>query len=236
MADTEITQDRPRDDRRGGGAGIKFFVNGVEQVAADRRQTPRQIIKSTGSVPPDQHVLLGEEDARVKLLDSEELIDLKDGAPRRFLVQESSTLYPYTVDQIGSIWGLAAINEAELRRIHKLSEDKVFVLERQDVPDTMIHDSADVALSPDGSERFRTEPRPDVVVKVNEINKVRLKWGWWTGAAIKSAAMEQGVNIRLDFILHLEEPSGGDRVIGDDDRVFVTGGECFDAIDNHEDS
>lgn len=34
----------------------------------------------------------------------------------------------------------------------------------------------------------------------------------------------------------MHQPPGTTRVIGDDDRVYIRGGERFGAVDNHEDS
>jgi hypothetical protein len=57
-----------------------------------------------------------------------------------------------------------------------------------------------------------------------------------TGLEIKEAAIEQGVNIQLDFVLSEELSKDRTRVIGDDERIEVNGHSRFDAIPNDDHS
>jgi hypothetical protein len=50
-------------------------------------------------------------------------------------------------------------------------------------------------------------------------HKVNLLGHMETGREIKIAAIEQGVEIRLDFVLAEELPDGGHRTVGDHDKV-----------------
>jgi hypothetical protein len=68
----------------------------------------------------------------------------------------------------------------------------------------------------------------DVVVHVNE-QPVTLEHRKDTGLAIKTAAIEQGVQIEEDFILVEELKHGRTRVIGDEDLVEVTPHSRFTA-------
>lgn len=71
--------------------------------------------------------------------------------------------------------------------------------------------------------------RPQAVtVKVND-HPVVLSRHRVTGLEIKQAAIAQGVNIQLDFVLTLETPRGG-KVIGDSDVVTVNQHSEFLAV------
>lgn len=51
-----------------------------------------------------------------------------------------------------------------------------------------------------------------------------------TGLAIKEAAIAQGVEIKLDFVLSVKLPNGEMRIIGDRDPVHVREGMEFVAV------
>ena len=115
-----------------------------------------------------------------------------------------------------------------------IGPDQVFSLDGED-GDTVIDDGADIDLTTSGAERLNVVKRRKVEIKVNT-KAVQISRGWHTGAEIKAAAIAQGVQIKPDFVLDLEGEGRATRVIGDDDRIFIRGGERFGAVDNHEDS
>jgi len=75
-----------------------------------------------------------------------------------------------------------------------------------------------------------------VTVKVNN-RPVALARHRVTGLEIKEAAIEQGVEIELDFILTLEAHGGQPaRTIADDEMITVTEHSEFSANDGDDDS
>ena len=74
-----------------------------------------------------------------------------------------------------------------------------------------------------------------VEVLVNE-KPVILEGSKQTGASIKKAAIEQGVNIKPDFVLSIERGGGKTDLIGDDESVFVHPDDRFLAIENDDNS
>lgn len=72
------------------------------------------------------------------------------------------------------------------------------------------------------------EKKQKVVVHVNE-QPVRLADRRVSGLEIKQAAIDQGVEIELDFILVEELKHAETRVVGDDDVVTVTNRSRFSA-------
>lgn len=57
-----------------------------------------------------------------------------------------------------------------------------------------------------------------------------------TGLEIKQAAVDQGVQIKLDFVLSEIEANGKSHIVGDDDKVTVNKNSKFRAVDNDDNS
>ncbi len=92
----------------------------------------------------------------------------------------------------------------------------------------------------DGDVNIDAETRHDemtksVFIEVNS-HKIKMLEGLATGLEIKEAAIKQGVNIQLNFVLQLELPNGMDKVIGDNDKVPVRDHLSFTAIEPDDNS
>lgn len=74
-----------------------------------------------------------------------------------------------------------------------------------------------------------------VVILVNE-KPVEIEKERQTGLSIKQAAIAQGVQIHLDFVLSIERGGGRTELIGDGDTVKVKKGDRFLAIPNDDNS
>ena len=68
-----------------------------------------------------------------------------------------------------------------------------------------------------------------VTIEVND-RKVEMSAGRATGLEIKEAAIKQGVNIQLSFVLQVQLPNGSNKVIGDDDKIALIEHLAFTAI------
>ena len=68
-----------------------------------------------------------------------------------------------------------------------------------------------------------------VTIEVND-HKVEMPAGPATGLEIKEAAIKQGVNIQLNFVLQVQLPNGSSKVIGNGDKVPLTEYLSFTAI------
>lgn len=77
-------------------------------------------------------------------------------------------------------------------------------------------------------DRQRSKPKT-VEIEVNgkdvEMTKEKV-----TGIEIKEAAIDQGVNIQLTFVLQQELPNGSSKIIGDRDKVQLRKHLRFTAI------
>ena len=80
------------------------------------------------------------------------------------------------------------------------------------------------------------EARGTVTVTVNR-KPVTLEKHRVTGMEIKEAAIAQGIEIELDFLLTLEASEGHPaRVIADDEEITITKHSVFRANDGDDDS
>ena len=68
-----------------------------------------------------------------------------------------------------------------------------------------------------------------VTIEVND-HKVEMPAGPATGIEVKEAAIKQGVDIQLNFVLQLQLPNGSSKVIGNEDKVPLTEHLAFTAI------
>ena len=68
-----------------------------------------------------------------------------------------------------------------------------------------------------------------VTIEVND-HKVEMPAGPATGLEIKEAAIKQGVNIHMNFVLQVQLPNGSSKVVGDEDKVPLTEHLAFTAI------
>ena len=57
-----------------------------------------------------------------------------------------------------------------------------------------------------------------------------------TGESIKKAAIDQGVNIKEDFVLSIELGGGKTQLVGDEEDIEVRPNDRFLAIDNDDNS
>jgi hypothetical protein len=80
-------------------------------------------------------------------------------------------------------------------------------------------------MSESVSERVEQRQRL-VTITVNR-KPVKVKGPRLTGLEIKQAAIEQGVQIELDFELKQIKPNGDRQIIGDDDPVVVNKNSKF---------
>ena len=74
-----------------------------------------------------------------------------------------------------------------------------------------------------------------ITVLVNE-KPVSFEKEKQTGLSIKQAAIAQGVQIQIDFVLSIERGGGKTELIGDGDTVKVRDGDRFLAIPNDDNS
>ena len=81
----------------------------------------------------------------------------------------------------------------------------------------------------------RGEAPKTVNIEVNG-HKVKMVEGPATGLEIKEAAIKQGVEIQLNFVLQQELPNGTGKVIGDDDKVSLREHLSFTAIEPDDNS
>ena len=80
-------------------------------------------------------------------------------------------------------------------------------------------------VSDDGKFNVTVNDKPVVLVGAKH-----------TGASVKKAAIEQGVNIKEDFVLSIELGGGKTKLVGDDEEIEIYDDERFLAIENDDNS
>ena len=80
-------------------------------------------------------------------------------------------------------------------------------------------------VSDDGKFNVTVNDKPVVLVGAKQ-----------TGASVKKAALEHGVNIKEDFVLSIELGGGKTKLVGDDEEIEIYDDERFLAIENDDNS
>ena len=139
---------------------------------------------------------------------------------------------PVTLDgpkQTGS-----SIKKAAIEQGVDIKPDFVLRVELDSGETDLIDDSQDVLVK-DGERFLAIANDGKVDVLINE-KPVTLDGPKQTGSSIKKAAIEQGVDIKPDFVLSIELGGGKTDLIGDNQDVLVKDGDRFLAIANDDNS
>ncbi len=80
-------------------------------------------------------------------------------------------------------------------------------------------------VNDDGKIRVTVNDKPVILAEAKQ-----------TGISIKKVAIEQGANIKEDFVLSIELGGGKTELVGDEEYFEVYAGERFLAIENDDNS
>lgn len=198
----------------------------------DPKPTGRQVILAAGLKPADEYIVLQWlKDGDLEELRLDEETDLRERGVERFIIVESDRSYRLELDGERQEWPARFINGLTLKRLAGKDPASVMVfLDRQDTPDREVDDDEVVDLAEDGVEKFRfPAAQKEVEIFVNK-KRVKITRGKHTGYEIKEAAIQQGINIKIDFILSLEDRPNHTRIIDDAEKVTVKAGQKYSAV------
>jgi hypothetical protein len=227
-------EDRRHFDVKVAGTDLKFRDLNID----DRKPNGHQLVAAAGYHPVENYgILQWLPSGDLEPLRLNETVDLRPDGAERFIIAQTDRAFFFELEGERQEWLVAFINGITLKRLAgKGHEDFVVVLERENVPDEEVEDDEMVDLSGSGVEKFhlrRLEKQVEIVVNDKPVHIER---GERTGLEIKQAAIAQGVNIQLDFILSLEKRRGETQIIGDRDLVKVKKGQHYVAIADDDNS
>lgn len=124
----------------------------------DRKVTGAQIAEAVGAHPLSDFVVLQQlESLELEPLRPTELADLKKSI--RFFVIRGDAVYSFIVDGLSMVWPKKTITGKNIKNlVRKDDDDTEVLLEREDQPDKIIGDDAEVRLANDGVEKLKTRP------------------------------------------------------------------------------
>jgi hypothetical protein len=134
----------------------------------------RKVLREAGLEPPDDFVLIELQNPGTRSVGLDEEINLGEPGREEFRAFRADRIYTFTINERGYEWGAAKIGEAELRKVARVAEDDVLILERQDEPDEIIDRGAEVDLDACGTEHIRSEKHPEtfeIIVIYNGVTK-----------------------------------------------------------------
>lgn len=216
------------------GADLQFRNVLIE----DRTPTGSQIVTAAGLRPADNFgILQWLPSGDLETVRLNETVDLREDGVERFIIVATDRAFFIEIDGERQEWLTPFINGITTKRLAGKDPDQfIVVLERENEPDQEIDDDEMVDLSGKGLEKFRLKPAEKLVeIFVND-KPVKITRGEHTGLEIKQAAIAQGVNIQLDFVLSIEKRRDETQIIGDSDLVRVKKGQHYVAIADDDNS
>jgi len=197
---------------------------------SDSTPTGRQIVQVAINGDPTEYIVLHWfDDGLIDEVGLDQVVDLDRSVKDRFIVVRSDRTYRFELDGHRNEWAVPLVTGATLKRLAGKHGAYDVFMERKDAPDLELEDESHVSLAGEGVERFYTQKAKNITIKVNN-NPVSITKGRHTGAEIKQAAIAQGVQIQMDFLLSLIRENGGEDMIGDADVVKVKDGMRFTAV------
>lgn len=216
------------------GADMQFRNLSID----DPTPTGSQIVSVAGLRPVDDYgILQWLPSGDLEPVRLDETVDLRKNGGERFIIVATDRAFFFEIDGERQEWLTPFINGITIKRLaDKDPEHFIVILEREHEPDQEIDDDQMVDLSGNGLEKFRLKPAEKLVeVFVND-KPVHITRGEHTGLEIKQAAIAQGVNIRLDFVLSLEKHRDETQIIGDNDLVLIKKDQRYVAIADDDNS
>lgn len=150
---TELSHSHPPE------SGFSFSINGRAHTVRDREPQGDQLLASGGFEPVDDHVLIQKRSPGSRVISLDETVDLAEPGAEVFFAFRTGVVFPFTVDSHGYQWGAGAIDEATLRTLAEVPDDRVLVLRSDDEAPVLIDPGESVPLTGDGIEHFGTESR-----------------------------------------------------------------------------
>lgn len=129
-------------------------VNGSVIPSADDDLDGRQVRSMSGHDPAADYRLIRIHDRYTAAVGLEDQIHLEEGEMPRFRCMEGDLDYPFTVDDRGWEWGAGSIDEADVRAIGRIAEDRELVMSVIDGDDLVIPRGGSIPLSGRGVERI----------------------------------------------------------------------------------
>lgn len=223
--------------------GLKFKVAGPglnfrPLELDDPKPTGAQIIRAAGFSPVENYGLVQWlKSGDLEPVRLNETVDLREKGVERFIIAETDRAFFFELNGERQEWLVPVINGITLKRLADTDPDAVIVIrEREDDADEEIENDQIVNLAEAGLEKFRTRPVEKIVTIFVNTKPVKIARGEHNGLEIKQAAIDQGVNIQIDFILSLEEKPGETQIIGDTDLVKVKKDQKYVAVADDDNS
>lgn len=208
---------------------IRIFIDGEPIDVTHRRLTGAQLRTSVS--PPADNVWLDVADALDQPIAPTAVTAIEHNM--RFFTDRSRTIY---IDKSPFVVHTAVLTEAQLRALPTPPVPEDYGVWRDVVDDLDDPIGIGELVVVVDEDRFFSKPLPTRKTRVilNE-QAITLAGARQTGMSIKAAAIEQGVSIKLDFLL-LRKRGQKFSPVGDDEHVRVHEGDEFRANDGDDNS
>jgi len=180
----------------------------------------RQVLSKAGYDPADECILIARLQHNTRALGLDETIDLRKPGEEEFFAFRSDRNYRFTLEEQGCDWAEAKISEIDLRYIARAGDDRLLVLEREDVADLVLAPGEIVTLSDAGTEHIRVVSRL-ITVFLNDDAKKIPRGKYTTEELIAALGVEAG------YLLNVVDEHGQLRTLQPGQSLRVKDGMHF---------
>lgn len=140
-------------------------VNGTTYDNDDPRPTGRDVLNLAGLRPATEHQLILVKKNRTRLIGADDKLDLSDEQGGVFRAFRGDRTYSWTLDEVGQVWGVDALEVDELIALFSIGDDKELVLEREGEPDRVLRPGGTVSFAECGTEDIVTRRKqPELIL------------------------------------------------------------------------
>lgn len=136
----------------------EYTVNGQVAYFDDNEIEGRDVLNKIGFVPASEHQLILIKNERTRLIGTDDTINLKKEAGGVLRAFRSDRTFSFTVDDVSQLWGVAEMEVDEFLHHWPTPNDREWLLEREDEPDTVLRTGGTLNFEPDGVEDIVSRP------------------------------------------------------------------------------
>ncbi len=209
---------------------LSVWIDDHVYLISDPVVTGQQLIAQTDKRPTDEYLLFQRlENGQLEEVRLDETVDLRKKGVEKFITQKSDRILIFVIDGERYEWGLNVITGRKIKEFVGKNSSSYDVWQeiRGGGSDRVIADNEQVDLNNEGVERFYLRAKSlTVTVNTNPVVFVQAKV---TGLEIKKTAIQQGVDIKEDFVLFEVKSNSSLDQIGDNDSLTLEDGQIFRA-------
>jgi hypothetical protein len=194
-----------------GGADLEFQSVNLN----DRKVDATQILRAAGYIPTLSYRLVELTYPGTRSWDADEVITLKKGERRDFIVGELDRIMTFAIDDIVYEVPFVALPEASLRQLAAISDATILTLQRVNEPDQILNENSIVNFDGKEVERLFTSDA-NVTICLDGKQTIEIPKGKY-----KTQELIALLGVNTGYVLSYVDEFGQLKPLADEDSVCV---------------